>query len=154
MNEIMPVITETLVTIGIALLALLAAYATRGINTVIAKLRAETAKLEDDQFRSYADEALLRAEDLVAKTVTQIEQTTAKALRELVKSGAASRKELEDLGKRAVREVMESLTPEYKDAIFATVGDVEAYVTKAVETKVYELKNGLTILPGAIEAVA
>ena len=154
MNEIMPVITETLVTIGIALLALLAAYATRGINTVTAKLRAETAKLEDDQFRSYADEALLRAEDLAAKTVTQIEQTTAKALRELVKSGAASRKELEDLGKRAVREVMESLTPEYKDAIFATVGDVETYVTKTVETKVYELKNGLTILPGAIAAVA
>jgi enoyl-CoA hydratase len=47
----------------------------------------ESAKIEDDHFRTLADEAITRVDDLALKTVTKFEQTTAKALREAVKDG-------------------------------------------------------------------
>lgn len=147
MNELMPVITDAALTLSLALLSLLAAYVVRGVNAFTAKVRAETVKLEDDQFRSYADEALARVDDLAAKTVTQIEQTTAAALREAIKDGKADRVELLTLGRLAVADIMDKLSADYKDAIAKTVGDVETYVTKAVETKVYELKQGFLTFP-------
>lgn len=147
MEEIMPMLTETTVTILTALLALAAAYAVRWVNAATTKVRIESTKIEDDQFREFADEALARVDDLATKTVTQLEQTTAQTLRELVRSGAVSRKELEALGTRAVDEVIYNLSPSYRDAITETVGDLREYVTKAVETKVYQLKNGLALLP-------
>lgn len=152
MNELMPVISDAAVTVMVALFSLLAAYAVRGVNTFTAKLRIESAKLEDDQFRGFAEEALARVDDLAAKTVTQIEQTTAKTLREAVKAGTADPEKLRSLGQQAVWEIIDSLSNDYQDAITKTVGDVEDYVTKAVETKVYELKQGFLTLPAELLA--
>lgn len=143
MNEVIPVITNAAATILAALISLLAVLSTRWINTLTAKAKVENAKIEDDHFRALVDESIARVDDLATKTVTQIEQTTAKALREAVKDGKADKKELEELGIAARDEIIDSLSEEYKKALMFAVGSVEGYVTKAVETKVYELKNGI-----------
>lgn len=147
MNELTPIISNAAVTILTALIALVAAYALRGINALTAKIRIESAGLEDGQVRGFIDEALARLDDLAAKTVTQLEQTTAKALREAVKAGTANADDLKALGRRAVQEIIRNLSPDYRDAIGETVGDLEGYVTNMVETKVFELKNGVLSLP-------
>lgn len=152
MNEVIPAITSGAATVLAALVSLLAAFAVRWINTLTAKAQVESAKIEDEHFRALADEAVSRVDDLATKTVTKIEQTTAKALREAVKDDKVDRAELEALGVAARDEIIDSLSDEYKTALKFAIGSVEDYVTKAVETKVYELKNG--ILPFAtIEAV-
>lgn len=147
MNELTPIISNAAVTILTALIALVAAYAMRGINALTAKIRIESANLEDDHARGFIDEALARLDDLAVKTVTQLEQTTAKTLREAVKAGSASPDELKALGRQAVQEIIHNLSPDYYDAIRETVGDLEGYVTNVVETKVFELKNGVLSLP-------
>lgn len=151
MNEVTLAITGGVATVLAALVSLLTAIVTRWINTLTAKAQVESAKIEDEHFRALADEAVSRVDDLATKTVTKIEQTTAKALREAVKDGKVDKAELETLGIAARDEIVDSLSDEYKDALKFAIGSVEDYVTKAVETKVYELKNG--ILPFAtIEA--
>lgn len=143
MSEVIPVITNAAATILAALVSLLAAFAVRWINTLTAKAQVESAKIEDEHMRALVDEAIGRVDDLATKTVTKTEQTTAKALREAVKDGKVDKSELEALGVAARDEIVNSLSDEYKDALKFTVGSVEDYVTKAVETKVYELKNGI-----------
>lgn len=156
MNEIMPVMTDAAVTILTALLALLAAYCARWINAATAKARAESARIEDDQFRALSDEALARVDDLATKTVTQIEQTAAKTMREAIKGGDKTwtKDDLKELGRLAVNEIISNLSPSYQEVIMETVGDLETYVTNTVESKVYELKNGIAISLPEIKALS
>lgn len=147
MNEIMPVLSDAMVAILIALLSLLSAYAVRWVNAATVKAHADTLSISDEQLRRFAQEAITRVDDLSTKTVTQIEQTTAGTLREMVKDGRATIEELEALGQRAVEEVLVNLSPLYREALTETVGNLREYVTKTVESKVYELKHGF--LPGA-----
>ena len=81
---------EMLVNVALAVLALAGAYAVYYIRLGASKLKAQTAQIEDASTRKVLDDALKDVENLATLSVSAMEQTTAKALREAVKGGKAS----------------------------------------------------------------
>lgn len=93
---------EMLLNVALAVLALAGAYAVYYIRLGASKLKAQTAQIEDASTRKVLDDALKDVENLATLSVSAMEQTTAKALREAVKGGKASREELVALGKQVL----------------------------------------------------
>ena len=100
MEIIQSAATELLVNVALAVLALAGAYAVYYIRLGTSKLKAQTAQIEDASTRKVLDDALEDVANLTTLSVGAMEQTTAKALREAVKGGKASREELVALGKQ------------------------------------------------------
>lgn len=98
MEIIQSAATELLVNVALAVLALAGAYAVYYIRLGTSKLKAQTAQIEDASTRKVLDDALEDVANLATLSVGAMEQTTAKALREAVKGGKASREELVALG--------------------------------------------------------
>ena len=112
MEIIQSAATELLVNVALAVLALAGAYAVYYIRLGTSKLKAQTAQIEDASTRKVLDDALEDVANLATLSVGAMEQTTAKALREAVKGGKASREELVALGKQVFDEVKASIAPE------------------------------------------
>lgn len=151
MNELMPMVQDALVTVGTAVISLLAAYAVKAIRDLTVKLQVETIKLANEDERQLIEAAITRVNNLATTTVTSIEQTTAKALRESVKLGTADKKDLMQLAEDALFQIQTSLSDEYLIAIEDSFGDAEAYILNVIEQKVWELKNGLSAAPLSVE---
>lgn len=81
-----------------------------------------------------------------------MEQTTARALRDLVKSGKADREELLALGKTVFDEVKSSVGPEAQRVITKNLGDFDAYLMKCIEDAVLRVKQSdpYLTLPGEL----
>lgn len=142
MDTLQQIFSQLAVDAILAGLALLAAIAINAVHKYAQKVKLETAKIENEEQRNLLTAALDDVETLTTKTVTEIEQTTAKALREAVKAGTRDRAELVALSKKAFNEIADALQPEYKNMIEKNFGSFSKYLTKAIETKVFELKNG------------
>lgn len=133
--------TQAILDIVLAALSLLLAYAAAAVRKYTEKVKVEAQQLKDDGQRNLLLDALNDVEELTTKTVTQIEQTTANALRQAVKDGKADKSELEALSKQAFNEISEALRPEAKTLIEKNFGNFSTYLTKTIESKVFELKN-------------
>ncbi|MCY9757396.1 guanylate kinase [Paenibacillus alvei] len=134
-------INEMVLNVVLAGLALLSSYAIYYIRRATVKLAAETKKLGDESQRALAQAAIERVDDIAEKTVSAIEQTIAKELRESVKTGFASKHELTELSSRAYSEIVRQLRPDYMKALHDTIGDTEKYIMSTIESKVLELKG-------------
>jgi Na+-transporting methylmalonyl-CoA/oxaloacetate decarboxylase gamma subunit len=141
MSTLQTVFTEGVSTIMLALLGLLAAYATYGIRKFTAKVKMQTEQLKDEGARLLLNNALEDVEELTAVTVAAIEQTTAKSLREAVKAGKADREELLALASRAATEISAAVKPEAARLIQENFGSFKDYVAKLIEEKVLNLKT-------------
>ena len=87
------------------------------------------------------DNALADVENLATKSVGAMEQTTAKALRDAVKSGAANREDLFALGKQVFNEVKAAIAPEAQKVITDNLGSFDDYLTKCIEDAVLKVKQ-------------
>lgn len=141
MEVIQTVASEVAVTLTLAFIGLLAAYATYGIHKLTEKVKTQTAQLKDDAARQLFNNALEDVEELTVVTVASIEQTTAKSLREAVKDGKVDRSELVALSKRAADEITAAIKPEAQRIIEDNLGSFKDYVSKLIEEKVLELKT-------------
>lgn len=79
--------------------------------------------------------------NLATVSVGAMEQTTAKALRDAVKSGKASREELLALGKQVFDEVKAAIAPEAQQVITENLGSFDKYLTAVIEDAVLRIKN-------------
>ena len=134
-------LSQIIIDVALAGVALLAAYAINAMRKLTEKVKLETQHIKDDEQRRLLTDALEDVESLTSKTVAQIEQTTAKTLREAVKNGVRDKTELEALSMKAFNEIAEALKPESKALIENNFGNFSKYLTKAIETKVLELKS-------------
>jgi hypothetical protein len=134
-------LTQIAMNVALAGVALLAAYATNAMHKLTEKVKAETMRIKSDEQRKLLNDALDDVDILTKKTVAQIEQTTAKTLREAVKEGIRDKRELEALSIQAFNEIAEALKPESKAMIEENFGDFSKYLTKVIEEKVLELKS-------------
>lgn len=134
-------VQQVLVNVLTALISLGGAYIVFYVNKLVAKVKVETEKLQDEKQQKLFEDALNRVNDLIQKTVAQIEQTSAKQMREAVKDGKVDKAELEALGTLAVNNVYNQLTTDTKVVLSAELTDVEAYIQSAVEAAVLNLKN-------------
>lgn len=140
MQTIQAMASDLFVTFVLALIGLLAAYATYGIHKLTEKVKAQTAQLKDEEARRLLNNALQDVEELTTVTVAAIEQTTAKSLREAVKDGKVDRSELLALSKQAADEISAALKPEAQKIIEENLGSFRDYLSKLIEEKVLELK--------------
>lgn len=141
MNIIQSVATEVLVNLALAVISLAGAYAVYYIRLGASKLKAQTAQIEDESARKVLDNALADVENLATKSVGAMEQTTAKALRDAVKSGAANREDLLALGKQVFNEVKAAIAPEAQKVITDNLGSFDDYLTKCIEDAVLKVKQ-------------
>ena len=141
MNIIQSAATEVLVNLALAVISLAGAYAVYYIRLGASKLKAQTAQIEDESARKVLDNALADVENLATKSVGAMEQTTAKALRDAVKNGTASREELLALGKQVFDEVKAAITPEAQQVITDNLGSFDDYLTKCIEDAVLKVKQ-------------
>lgn len=142
MGTVQPFITQLVTDVAIAALALLAAIAVNAVHKLTQKIQLQTKQIKSDEQRQLLLEALDDVENLTEKTVTAIEQTTAKTLREAVKQGTKDRSELLALSRDAYTEIVHGLKPEYITLIENNYGNFSTYLSKVIESKVFELKNG------------
>lgn len=141
MNIIRSAATEVLVNLALAVISLAGAYAVYYIRLGASKLKAQTAQIEDESARKVLDNALADVENLATKSVGAMEQTTAKALRDAVKSGAANREDLLALGKQVFNEVKAAIAPEAQKVITDNLGSFDDYLTKCIEDAVLKVKQ-------------
>lgn len=152
MNIIQSAATEVLVNLALAVISLAGAYAVYYIRLGASKLKAQTAQIEDESARKVLDNALADVENLATKSVGAMEQTTAKALRDAVKSGAANREDLLALGKQVFNEVKAAIAPEAQKVITDNLGSFDDYLTKCIEDAVLKVKqsNPFITLPEGV----
>lgn len=136
---------DVLVNVALGVLTLLSSYALYYIRKATAKVAAEAAKIKNDDQRALVQTAVDRLDDIAAKTVKTIEQTTAKELRRAVQNGQASRDDLIKLSKQAYSEIVQTMEPDYLKALQDTLGDLDKYITNTIEAKVLELKQNAVI---------
>lgn len=141
MNIIQSAATEVLVSLALTVISLAGAYAVYYIRLGASKLKAQTAQIEDESARKVLDNALADVENLATKSVGAMEQTTAKALRDAVKSGAANREDLLALGKQVFNEVKAAIAPEAQKVITDNLGSFDDYLTKCIEDAVLKVKQ-------------
>ena len=141
MSIIQSAATEVLVNLVLAVISLTGAYAVYYIRLGASKLKAQTAQIEDDSARKTLDNAISDVENLVTKSGGPREKTTAKALRDAVKIGKASRNDLLALSKQVFNDVKAAIAPEAQMVITNNLGSFDAYLTKCIEDAVLKVKQ-------------
>lgn len=127
--------------IALAVLSLGGAYAAYYIRLAAEKARVQTARLRDESARAVLDAALDDVQRLAELSVGAMEQTTAKALREQVKNGAADREALLELGAQVFQEVKAEIAPEAQAAITRNLGNFDRYLSASIENAVRKVKQ-------------
>lgn len=130
--------SDALVNVVLAIIALAGAYY---IRLGAAKLKEQTAQIKDEAGRKVLEDALDDVVNLATVSVGAMEQTTAKALRDAVKNGTASREELLALGKQVFDEVKAAIAPEAQQVITDNLGSFDKYLTAVIEDAVLHIKN-------------
>lgn len=141
MEAIQTMASEVLVNVALGVITLLGAYAMYYIRIGVNMAKAKTSQIEDDATRKLLNNALDDVESLASISVGAMEQTTAKALRDAVKSGTASREELLALGKQVFDDVKTAITPEAQAIITKNLGSFDDYLVKCIEDTVRKVKQ-------------
>lgn len=124
---------EVLLSVALTLLSLGSAYAIHYVNKAKKNLQERTdAEL--------VDRSIARAATFAESTVLAIEGRTAKALRQAVKGGTRSRRELLALGNDAVEDILKHMGDEGKKSLELSVGDASEFVRDLVDAEVERLK--------------
>lgn len=127
--------SDALVNVVLAIIALAGAYGVYYIRLGAAKLKEQTAQIKDEAGRKVLEDALDDVVNLATVSVGAMEQTTAKALRDAVKNGTASREELLALGKQVFDEVKAAIAPEAQQVITDNLGSFDKYLTAVLHIK-------------------
>ena len=127
-------VKELAVTVLVAVLSLGSAYA-------LAYIRRAREALDQRIDHELVDKALERVAYLAEIAVLATEASAAKAIRQAIAEGKASREELVALGRQVVEQVLAQLDDEVRMALAETVGDIRRYVESIVEATLERLKG-------------
>ncbi len=134
------IVTEIALPLLLSLLAIVSAQIMLWLQKYKAKIKQETAKLQDERKRLAFAAATDYLDGLVSRTVASLEQTVAKGLREAVKDGRTNREELLALSKRAYNMVVENLTEDTYTSLRQNIPELCNYIENMIEEKILLLK--------------
>lgn len=157
MEAIQNAASGLLVNLALGLLSLLGAYGVYYIQKAAARVKAQTAQIGDEAGRKLLENALDDVSNLAMVSVGAMEQTTAKALRDAVRAGTATREELLDLGEQVFGEVKAAIAPEAQLVITENLGSFDAYLKKCIENAVLQIKQAdpyITLSDGVVGGLA
>ena len=126
-------VKELAVTVLVAVLSLGSAYA-------LAYIRRAREALDQRIDHELVDKALERVAYLAEVAVLATEASAAKAIRQAIAEGKASREELVALGRQVVEQVLAQLDDEARLTLAETVGDIRRYIEDIVEATLERLK--------------
>ena len=126
-------VKELAVTVLVAVLSLGSAYA-------LAYIRRARETLDQRIDHELVDKALERVAYLAEIAVLATEASAAKAIRQAIAEGKASREELVALGRQVVEQVLAQLDDEARLTLAETVGDIRRYIEDIVEATLERLK--------------
>jgi len=146
-NAANTLLTDTL----LAVVSLAGAYGIYFVRLCAKKIRSQTVQLHNERTRWLLDTALDDVQKLAELSVSAMEQTTAKALREQVKNGTAKREELLTLGIQVFEEVKAKVKPEAQAVIAKNLGNFDDYLEPCIEAAVLKVKQNdpFVMLPEA-----
>lgn len=142
MRLIQEALAGVLTNVMLGILSLAGAYAVSCVHAGAEKLKAQTASIKDEEGRKLFEQALADVAGLADLSVKAMEQTTAGAVRELVKKGIKDRNELVALGDQVFREVKAAVGPRTCQVITDNLGDFDCYLKKCIEKSVLQVKRG------------
>ena len=123
-------IQQVLYLIVTGILPVLTVYA---VTLIKVKVKQESAKLEDEQLKKYADAAT----DAISNAVLMVNQTYTDALK---KTGAFTKEAQETAKNMAIAKAKELITEESKNAIEVLYSDFNTYLETQIEALVRENK--------------
>lgn len=136
---------ETLVGIGISVgifLVVMLVTIISGCMKSIMEAKKQEALANSNIAQANAWDTAIKVVDAVTTaTVSTIEQTTAKDLREAVKDGKADRQELINLSYKAYNSILEQIKPEIIQTLKENVTDYQSYLENRIEQAVLEVKK-------------
>ena len=141
MDLIINAASDALLNVVLAVIALAGAYGVYFIRLGASKLKEQTAQIKDEAGRKVMEDALDDVVNLATVSVGAMEQTTAKALRDAVKSGKAKPEELAALGKQVFDEVKAAISPQAQQVITDNLGSFDKYLTAVIEDAVLKVKQ-------------
>ena len=141
MDLIISAASDALLNVVLAVIALAGAYGVYFIRLGSARLKEQTAQIKDEAGRKVLEDALDDVVNLATVSVGAMEQTTAKALRDAVKSGKAKPEELAALGKQVFDEVKAAISPQAQQVITDNLGSFDKYLTAVIEDAVLKVKQ-------------
>lgn len=141
MEAIQTMANEVLINVSLGVITLLGAYAMYYIGVGVNLAKAKTAQMNDNAARKLLNNALDDVKNLATISVGAMEQTTAKALRDAVKSGSENRGELLVLGKQVFWEVKSAISPQAQAVITKNLGSFDEYLGKCIEDAVRKVKQ-------------
>ena len=141
MEIIRSAFTELLTSLALSVITLAGSYGIYYIHVGVSKVKAQTAQIKDARSRKLFEDAITDVANLAALSVNAMEQTTARALRDAVKTGTKNRNDLLALGRQVFDEVKAAIAPETQRVITANLGSFDAYLTKCMEDAVLKVKQ-------------
>ena len=132
---------NTLVNAVLAMIALAGAYVVYYIRLAATQVKAQTQRIRNESARKLLENALDDVVNLAEVSVSAMEQTTAKAIREGVKIDINSREELLALGREVFQELKAVVAPETQRVITENLGSFDDYLTKCIEAAVLKVKR-------------
>ncbi|MCI9179150.1 MAG: hypothetical protein HFG50_03955 [Lachnospiraceae bacterium] len=153
MEIIRSALTELLTSFALGVITLAGSYGIYYIHVGVSKVKAQTAQIKDARSRKLFEDAVTDVASLAALSVNAMEQTTAKALRDAVKTGMRSKNELLALGRQVFDEVKAAIAPETQKVITDNLGSFDDYLTKCIEDAVLKVKQNdpfLTLPSGLV----
>jgi hypothetical protein len=139
--EVTTMAREVIVSLLLASLTLLAALANLLVKKGINWVQAQTDKAQDESLRNLFNAALLRLNDVTAKTVNKIEQTSKKQFLKAIEAGEMDKDVLKTLAQDAYAEIIKTMEPDYMQLITETMGDAKTYIYNLIEEKLEEVKR-------------
>lgn len=149
-EQVTPVLQDFVVTLLAGALAVASAFIIALIKKGFNWLDAKIDKIGDEKAKTALDTAKDNLEDIVTTTVTSLQQTLAKDIKESIANndGKYTRDDLLALGDKAFNSVKAQLTDATRDALATAYSDLDGFIRDRVEAKVLEVKallaNALT----------
>ncbi len=137
----MELINDNLTMAIIGLLTLGLGYFTYFLNKYSDKINLQIKNIKRESERTLFENALKDLHDLILHTVTYAEQVFVKELKAKSSDGKLTKDEMIQVSAEVMSSIMKSITPKSKEVLSKNIIDVEKYVEKVVETKVFEMKK-------------
>ena len=143
LEQLISKLTELALLIAITAIPVIAAYIKEYLSCLSERVRAETRCIQQKEELELYTAALAEVNRLTATTVTALEQTDGKDIKEKAKAGSIMTYSLSALRCVAVERILNNLSPNYETVLKIHITDLKSYIEDCVEVQVYKLKNNL-----------
>ena len=146
-DQVQPVLQNFVATVLAGVLSLLAAFlvacAKKGFNWLSAKVD----KINDDKAKDTLKLAISSLDTIVNTTVTSLQQSLGDDIKKSLQDGDGkyTREDLLALKDQALETINHQLTDSAKEALSSVYSDLNSYIGDLIDSKVRELKTGLSL---------